>query len=240
VTSAGPPAAIDLTAPPTSEERALVAAARALRPHDVCLVAAGAPMAVCEVACATRCPELVAHDESGASPTGPPMGATQLFRYWLQGRRATVALLGAAQVDRRGHLRTTAPEVAAHCARAVVLVRHAPDVLVESLDGTAVPAARAAAAPSLVVTDRCALRPDPATGELVVGSLHPGVTREDVAVATGWPVRIPADVATTPEPTAEELAALRDRAEPAAWPGDEVAWWLRATPSDRSAPGEGG
>jgi glutaconate CoA-transferase subunit B len=39
-------------------------------------------------------------------------------------------------------------------------------------------------------------------------SLHPGVSAEQVQQATGFPVHVPADVATTPAPTAEQLALL--------------------------------
>ena len=39
--------------------------------------------------------------------------------------------------------------------------------------------------------------------------MHPGVTREQVVAATGWPVRFSDDVATTDEPTDAELDTLR-------------------------------
>jgi glutaconate CoA-transferase, subunit B len=45
---------------------------------------------------------------------------------------------------------------------------------------------------------------------LVVVSLHPGVTREQVRANTGWPVRLADDLAETPPPTAAELGTLRD------------------------------
>ena len=46
--------------------------------------------------------------------------------------------------------------------------------------------------------------------EFVVTALHPGVTREQVVAATGWAVRFAEQVQQTAEPTAVELAALRD------------------------------
>jgi glutaconate CoA-transferase subunit B len=46
-------------------------------------------------------------------------------------------------------------------------------------------------------------------GEMTLESLHPGVTLERVRAETGWPLRVADDLATTPEPTAEELATLR-------------------------------
>ena len=48
------------------------------------------------------------------------------------------------------------------------------------------------------------------TNELVVTHLHPGVSREHVAEATGWTIRFAPDVGVTVPPTVEELAVLRD------------------------------
>ena len=52
--------------------------------------------------------------------------------------------------------------------------------------------------------------PDPASKELTVTSVHPGVTREQIVEATAWEARFAADVATTKPPSAEALAVLRD------------------------------
>jgi glutaconate CoA-transferase subunit B len=54
------------------------------------------------------------------------------------------------------------------------------------------------------------MRPDPETKELLVATLHPGVTRERVIEETGWPVKFWDDVEETPAPTAAELATLRE------------------------------
>ena len=50
---------------------------------------------------------------------------------------------------------------------------------------------------------------DPGDGELVLTSVHPGVTVDDVRAATGWDLRVSGVVGVTPEPTAAELGALR-------------------------------
>ena len=65
------------------------------------------------------------------------------------------------------------------------------------------------AGPSLVITDLCVMRPDPATKELVVSALHPGVVREQVEANTGWPVRFADPLDRTPPPTEYELSTLR-------------------------------
>ncbi len=64
--------------------------------------------------------------------------------------------------------------------------------------------------PTKVVTDLCVLAPDPQTLELVVASLHPGVTREAATAACGWPLRFSDQVTETPPPTATELGVLRE------------------------------
>jgi glutaconate CoA-transferase subunit B len=45
---------------------------------------------------------------------------------------------------------------------------------------------------------------------MTVTSIHPGVTRPQIADATGWPARFAASVTETPAPAADELAVLRD------------------------------
>jgi glutaconate CoA-transferase subunit B len=54
------------------------------------------------------------------------------------------------------------------------------------------------------------LNPDPVTKELVVTSLHPRVTREDVIAACGWNLRFAVDLSETPAATDDELTVLRE------------------------------
>jgi acyl CoA:acetate/3-ketoacid CoA transferase beta subunit len=46
-------------------------------------------------------------------------------------------------------------------------------------------------------------------------SVHPGVNVEDVTAATGFPLAVPAEVPVTRLPTADELALIRGRLDPA-------------------------
>ena len=64
--------------------------------------------------------------------------------------------------------------------------------------------------PTLLITDLAIWRPDPDSKEFTVVSLHPGVTRDDVQAACGWPVRFADQVEETPAPTELELTTLRD------------------------------
>ena len=162
----------------------------------------------------------------------------EMFRYWLQGGRVTVGFLGGAQIDRFANLNTTvvgaydkpkvrlpggggAPEIAANCGEIFITMAMSPRAYVAKLDfitslghGTG-PGSRAALGlttkgPTRVVTDLCIMEPDPATCELTVVSLHPGITREAVQAECGWPLKFAQDAGETPPPTAEELGVLRD------------------------------
>ncbi|HEX9369324.1 MAG TPA: CoA-transferase subunit beta [Vicinamibacterales bacterium] len=162
----------------------------------------------------------------------------EMFQYWLQGGRITVGFLGGAQVDRYGNLNSTvvgpyadpkvrlpgsggAPEIATHCRRVFIVMPHGARAFVETLDfvtslghGPTGTERRALGVrtegPVLIVTDLCTMRPDPATHEFEVASLHPGVTAEKVREQTGWAVRFRASVGETPAPRVEELETLRD------------------------------
>ncbi len=61
------------------------------------------------------------------------------------------------------------------------------------------------------MTDLCVLEPDPETCELVVTTLHPGVSQDTARAACGWrQLRFSAALATTVAPSEQELQVLRD------------------------------
>jgi glutaconate CoA-transferase subunit B len=64
--------------------------------------------------------------------------------------------------------------------------------------------------PTLVITDLGILEPDPETLEFTLVSLHPGVTVDEAKAATGWDLKVSANLTETPAPTERELAVLRD------------------------------
>jgi glutaconate CoA-transferase subunit B len=163
----------------------------------------------------------------------------EIFNYWLQPGRIDVGFLGAAQIDRYGNINTPvigddyraprvrlpgaggAPEIAASCREVIVIVKHSPRAFVERVDFvTSVgygsgPGDRArlgltGRGPALVITDLGVLEPDPETAELTLTQVHPGVDPVQASAATGWPLAVADKVGTTPEPTAAELAALRE------------------------------
>ena len=162
----------------------------------------------------------------------------EMFRYWLQGGRITVGFLSGAQMDRHANLNTTvvgdyqrpkvrlpggggAPEIASSCQEIFITIPMSRRTFVDQLpfmtsfghgNGGEARAALGlrTKGPTRVMTDLCVLEPDPYSRELIVTSLHPGVTREAAREACGWPLRFSAALTTTAEPTDEELRVLRE------------------------------
>jgi glutaconate CoA-transferase, subunit B len=162
----------------------------------------------------------------------------EMFRYWLQGGRITVGFLGGAQIDRFANLNTTvvgsydkpkvrlpggggAPEIAISCGEIFIIMTHGRRGFVDKLDFvTSIGHGEggdhrarlgvATKGPTKLITDLCVFEPDPETKEMIVVSIHPGVTREEIDGNTGWKVKYARDVAETPAPNAHELATLRE------------------------------
>lgn len=162
----------------------------------------------------------------------------EMFQYWLQGGRISIGFLGGAQIDRFGNINSSvigsyerpkvrlpggggAPEIASLCGQTYVVMGQGRRSFLEKVDfitsfgfGSGGDNRQRLGirtlGPTLVVTDLCLLRPDPQTKELVVTSIHQGVTREDIAQNTAWQVRFAQAVEQTPPPTETELAVLRD------------------------------
>ena len=51
-------------------------------------------------------------------------------------------------------------------------------------------------------------------GEMILTSLHPGCTLEQVRNNTGWDIRVSADLQRTDEPTIAELHIIREELDP--------------------------
>ncbi|HEY4340640.1 MAG TPA: CoA-transferase subunit beta [Steroidobacteraceae bacterium] len=162
----------------------------------------------------------------------------EMFRYWLQGGRITVGFLSGAQMDRYANLNTTvvgsyerpkvrlpggggAPEIASSCQEIFITIPMSRRTFVEQLPfitslghgsgrGSREALGLKTRGPTRIMTDLCVLEPDPATSELVVTSLHPGVTQDAARAACGWALRFSDRLATTAEPTQQELQVLRD------------------------------
>ncbi len=166
------------------------------------------------------------------------VSVAEMFRYWLQGGRITIGFLGGAQIDRFANLNTTvvgpyakpkvrlpggggAPEIATSAHEIFIIMAQGKRSFVDKLDfitslghGTG-PGSRErlgvnTKGPTRVITDLCLMEPDAETKELTVTAMHPGVTREQITAATGWPVKFAGRLAETALPTGQELEVLRD------------------------------
>ena len=222
----------------TTDEMMAVEAARRLRDGMVCFVGIGLPSLAANLARRTHAPGCVLVYESGAIGAKPEhlplsigdgelaetavavVSVPEMFAYWLQGGRIDVGFLGAAQIDRHGNLNSTvigdythpkvrlpggggAPEIATGVEDVFVLLRQTARAFVERLDFTTSLGSRV----RVVVTDLGVL--EPADGELTLTRVHPGTTVEQACAATGWPLRVAADVRQTEPPRETELSALR-------------------------------
>jgi glutaconate CoA-transferase subunit B len=226
----------------TPEELMTINAARELRDGQVCLVGVGPPNAAANLARRLQAPNCVLVYESGAigaQPVRLPLSigdddlaetalelvsVVEMFNFWIGGGRIDVGFLGAAQIDRRANLNTTAigaydepkvrlpgaggaPEIAACAKSVIVIARHSPRTFVEKLDFvTSLGHQRGHTA---VITDLGVLRPAD-DGELELVALHPDVEPSDVQDATGWELRVAPELDRTPPVTERELTELRD------------------------------
>ncbi len=165
------------------------------------------------------------------------VSVVEMFRYWLQGGRITKGFLGAAQIDKFANINTTvvgdyhkpkvrlpggggAPEIATSSDEILITMKHSRRGMVEKIDfvtslghGEGGDHRRrlgvTTRGPTRIMTDLCVLEPEAESGEFVVTSIHPGVSRDQLVGATGWPLNFAANVAETPPPTDEELGVLR-------------------------------
>jgi glutaconate CoA-transferase, subunit B len=216
-----------------------IAAARSLAGKRSCFIGVGRPSTAAILARMVHNRDLVLVYESGtigAKPYRIPLSigdgelaetadatvsVPEMFNYWIQPGRIQVAFLGAAQVDRHANLNSTvigdyahpktrlpgaggAPEIATGCEEVVVIAPHSPRTFVPELDFLTTTGART----TQVITDLGVL--EPRNGELTLTAVHPGVTADQAREATGWDLRVAEEIATTPEPTDEELGALKE------------------------------
>ena len=164
----------------------------------------------------------------------------------LQRGRVDVGFLGGAQVDRFGNLNTTwveeggrrvrlpgsggAADIAALSGRTVVIMQHERRRFPERAGYLTSPGygtggrwrgdvGLVRGGPSRVITSLAVLGFDAASGEMVLESVHRGVTVDDVRAQTGWDLRVVPRVATTHEPTSDELAVLRRFDPEGTWTG---------------------
>lgn len=157
----------------------------------------------------------------------------------LQRGLVDVSFIGGAQVDRFGNLNTSyiggftrdtiqmrlpgsggACDLASLAKRHIIIMAHERRRFVPRVDYITSPGYGDGAGwrervglkrggPAAVITTLGVLRFHSATREMMLASIHPGVTVEHVQAATGWDLLIAPDLIETPAPTASELEILR-------------------------------
>ncbi len=163
-----------------------------------------------------------------------------VFYYYLQAGRIDVGFLQGAQIDRFGNLNTTvigdydrpkvrlpgsggACEIAIHAGKVLVIARQSRRSFPEQLDfltsaghldgaGSRERLGMPGRGPVVVITDLACYGFE--EGEMMLTSLHPGISEQDVLDNLGWKPRISTELTTTEPPTAEELELLRDELDP--------------------------
>lgn len=139
----------------------------------------------------------------------------------LLGRgEVALGMIGGAEIDRRGNVNTSyigrwehptvklpgsggGADIACLAQRTVVILAQERHRFVERVSYVTSPGRNLA---QVVTTAGLLGMRD---GELVLESVHPGRTVDEVRELCGWDLRVADDVGETPPPTAEELAALR-------------------------------
>jgi glutaconate CoA-transferase subunit A len=169
-------------------------------------------------------------------------GGEDSYRWYYQQGRVTCEVVTVAQVDRRA--RTNNIELTSPSGRRVrlpgqggmadvadlhqnfflYLTRHSPLTLVENVQRLSAarsltdPAARRSAGlrpgATMLITNLGVFRYAPDRGELLLQSLHPGVSLDQLRDSTGFEPAVAEDLTVTDEPPAEMLRALRERVDP--------------------------
>jgi glutaconate CoA-transferase, subunit B len=161
----------------------------------------------------------------------------------LQSGRVNLGFLGAAEVDRFGNLNSTqvngpkgtirlpgsggACDIASLAQRFVVLLEHTKQRLPERVSFMTSPGngdgpgwrkrvGLPRGGPSAVITTKAVLRFGE-DGEAYLASVHPGIEVHDVLRNTGWKLRVSESLLQTPEPSREELIAIREYDKEGFW-----------------------
>lgn len=165
----------------------------------------------------------------------------------LQQGLVDVSCIGGAEIDRFGNVNTTAIgsyqyptvrlpgsgggcDLASLAKRFVVIMTHEPRRFVDRVSYVTSPGygdghtwrqdvGLPGGGPTAVITTLGVLRFETQSKEMYLHSVHPGVTVDDVQAATGWALRVAADVGATPPPTDDELRLLRHFDPQGFWTG---------------------
>jgi len=169
----------------------------------------------------------------------------------LQNGRVTLGFIGGAEIDRFGNLNTTyiggrdhvqvrlpgsggGSDIASLSRRLVIMMHHERRRFLEKVSYVTSPGfgegggwrqreGIKGGGPSAVITTKGIFRFDPVTKEMVLESVHPGVTVEEILENTGWVPRLGSPLDETKPPSPSELRIIRKH--------DPHGFWTRSNVS---------
>lgn len=155
--------------------------------------------------------------------------------------RVDVGFLGGLEVDQYGNLNTSllgeptgkfrhmigsggANDIASCAKRTIIIIRHEERKLKKAISFITSPGyiaggdSRARAGltggPSRVITDKAIFGFHPESKQMMLSSIHPGITLEEVLGTMGFSPMVPEHVPYTEPPTAEQIRLIREVIDP--------------------------
>ncbi len=155
--------------------------------------------------------------------------------------RVDVGFLGGLEVDQYGNLNTSllgeptgkfrhmigsggANDIASCAKRTIIIIRHEERKLKKAISFITSPGyiaggdSRARAGltggPSRVITDKAIFGFHPDSKQMMLSSIHPGITLEEVLGTMGFSPMVPEHVPYTEPPTAEQIRLIREVIDP--------------------------
>ena len=167
----------------------------------------------------------------------------------LQSGKVSLGFIGGAEVDRFGNLNTTyirggedtlirlpgsggGSDIASLSPRFVIIMKHEKRRFLEKVNYITSPGfgdgkdwrerkGLRGGGPCAVITTKGILRFDSETKEMVLNSIHPGITVEQVLENTGWDLKCSKKIEKTKPPMRSELRIIRKY--------DPLGFWTRST-----------
>jgi len=167
----------------------------------------------------------------------------------LQNGKVSLGFIGGAEVDHFGNLNTTyiggreqlklrlpgsggASDIASLAGRFIIIMNHERRRFLEKVSYVTSPGfgdggdwrermGLKGGGPSAVVTTKGVMRFDPVTKEMMLQSIHPGITIDDIFENTGWNLKLAPKIDNTKPPTQFELRIIRKY--------DPHGFWTRVT-----------
>jgi glutaconate CoA-transferase, subunit B len=155
--------------------------------------------------------------------------------------RVDVGFLGGLEVDQYGNLNTSllgdpkgkfrhmvgsggANDIASCAKRTIIIIRHEERKLRKAISFITSPGyltggdsrtrAGLAGEPSRIITDKAIFGFHPETKQMMLKSIHPGITLEEVLGTMGFSPVVPEQVPFTEPPTGEQIRLIREVIDP--------------------------